>query len=66
MKYKTIQDLEAIDFLNLPQQQRLNIILSIVDNSEHIKDFINYFPKEDMKILKEQAIQETQKYKYEE
>lgn len=65
MKLKTIQDLEAIDFLNLPQKERLDIILNIVDNSNDINDFINYFPKEDIKVLKEQAIKETQKYMYE-
>ena len=65
MKLKTIQDLEAIDFLNLPQKERLDIILNIVDNSNDINDFINYFPKEDIEVLKEQAIKETQKYMYE-
>jgi hypothetical protein len=65
MKLKTIQDLEAIDFLNLPQKERLDIILNIVDNSNDINDFINYFPKEDINVLKEQAIKETQKYMYE-
>jgi hypothetical protein len=65
MKLKTVQDLEAIDFLNLPQKERLDIILNIVDESGDITDFINYFPKEDIKVLKENAIKETQEYMYE-
>ena len=36
MMYKTIEDLEAINFQKLEQENRLKIILQIVDESNDI------------------------------
>ena len=60
--YKTIEDLEAINFQKLEQENRLNIILQIVDESNDIRDFKDYFLKEDMYILRKRNKQETINY----
>ena len=62
MMYKTIEDLEAINFQKLEQENRLNIILQIVDESNDIRDFKDYFLKEDMYILRKRNKQETINY----
>jgi len=62
MMYKTIEDLEAINFQKLEQENRLQIILQIVDESNDIRDFKDYFLKEDMDILRRRNKQETIKY----
>lgn len=60
--YKTIEDLEAINFQKLEQENRLKIILQIVDASNDIRDFKDYFLKEDMDILRKRSKQETINY----
>jgi len=60
--YKTIEDLEAINFQKLEQENRLQIILQIVDVSNDIRDFKDYFLKEDMDILRKRNKKETIKY----
>ena len=60
--YKTIEDLEAINFQKLEQENRLKIILQIVDESNDIRDFKDYFLKEDMDILRKRSKQETINY----
>ena len=60
--YKTIEDLEAINFQKLEQENRLKIILQIVDASHDIRDFKDYFLKEDMDILRKRSKQETINY----
>jgi len=60
--YKTIEDLEAINFQKLEQEDRLKIILQIVDESNDIRYFKDYFLKEDMNILRKRSKQETKKY----
>lgn len=62
MMYKTIEDLEAINFQKLEQENRLKIILQIVDASNDIRDFKDYFLKEDMDILRKRSKQETINY----
>ena len=62
MMYKTIEDLEAINFQKLEQENRLKIILQIVDESNDIRDFKDYFLKEDMDILRKRSKQETINY----
>jgi len=62
MMYKTIEDLEAINFQKLEQEDRLKIILQIVDESNDIRYFKDYFLKEDMNILRKRSKQETKKY----
>ena len=51
MTYKTIEDLEKINFKQLPQDERLTIILAIVDESNDIRQFNEYFSPEDIKVL---------------
>jgi hypothetical protein len=60
--YKTIEDLEAVNFQKLEQEDRLNIILKIVDESNDIRNFKDYFLKEDMDILRKRNRQETISY----
>ena len=60
--YKTIEDLEAINFQKLEQEDRLQIILQIVDESNDIRDLKDYFLKEDMDILRRRNKQETISY----
>ena len=60
--YKTIEDLEAINFQKLEQENRLKILLQIVDASNDIRDFKDYFLKEDMDILRKRSKQETINY----
>jgi predicted esterase YcpF (UPF0227 family) len=60
--YKTIEDLEKINFKQLTQDERLVIILEIVDESNDIRNFMDYFSKEDIKILMERTKQETINY----
>lgn len=62
MTYKTIEDLEKINFKQLPQDERLTIILSIVDESNDIRQFNEYFSPEDIKVLKDAAKKEINKY----
>lgn len=59
--YKTIEDLEKINFKQLTQDERLVIILEIVDESNDIRNFMDYFSKEDIKILMERTKHETTK-----
>ena len=60
--YKTIEDLETINFKKLEQEDRLKIILQIVDESNDIVKFSDYFLKEDMDILRKRNKKETIKY----
>ena len=53
MTYKTIEDLEKINFKQLPQDERLTIILAIVDEYNDIQQFNDYFLPEDIQILKD-------------
>lgn len=62
MTYKNIEDLEKINFKQLPQDERLTIILSIVDESNDIRQFNEYFSPEDIKVLKDAAKKEINKY----
>lgn len=62
MTYKTIEDLEKINFKQLPQDERLTIILSIVDGYNDIRQFKDYFSPEDIKVLKDTTIKEINKY----
>ena len=62
--YKTIEDLEAINFQKLEQEDRLQIILKIVDESNDIRKFSDYFLKEDMDILRKRNKKETIKYNW--
>lgn len=62
MTYKTIEDLEKINFKQLPQDERLTIILAIVDESNDIRQFNEYFSPEDIKVLKDAAKKEINKY----
>ena len=62
MTYKTIEDLEKINFKQLPQDERLTIILSIVDEYNDIRQFNEYFSPEDIKVLKDAAKKEINKY----
>lgn len=59
--YKTIEDLEKINFKQLSQDERLVIILDIVDESNDITQFKDYFSKEDINILMERTKHETTK-----
>jgi len=51
--YRTIEELESLNFKELPQEERLTIMLSIIDNLDiDISQFKKYFLKEDIDILK--------------
>ena len=62
MTYKTIEDLEKINFKQLPQDERLTIILAIVDEYNDIRQFKDYFSPEDLKLLMDAAKKEINKY----
>lgn len=48
--YNTIEDLEAINFLNLTQEERINIITDILLVND-LDKFKGYLPKEDLEII---------------
>jgi hypothetical protein len=51
--YRTIEELESLNFKELPQEERLTIMLSIIDNQDiDISQFKKYFLREDIDILK--------------
>ena len=56
--------LRSDNFQKLEQENRLKIILQIVDESNDIRDFKDYFLKEDMDILRKRNKQETIKYNW--
>ena len=60
--YKTIEDLDKINFKQLPQDERLTIILAIVDKYNDIRQFKDYFSPEDIKLLKDAAKKEIIRY----
>lgn len=49
---KTIEDLEAINFQLKSQEERLAIILDIVDALKDIRHLKGYLPEEDLNILR--------------
>jgi hypothetical protein len=56
--YKTIQDLEEINFKKLKQEDRLAIMLNIIDNLNDITPFKDYFLNDDLYILREKAFKD--------
>ena len=49
--YNTIEDLEAINFLNLTQEERINIITDILLVNDNLDKFKGYLLKEDLEII---------------
>jgi hypothetical protein len=46
-------DLEKIGFKQMPQDERIKIIMNIIDNSSSPSKFKDYFSSEDMRIIKD-------------
>ena len=52
-EYETPADLEKIGFKQMPQDQRIKIIMDIMDNSSSPSKFMDYFSPDDMRIIKD-------------
>jgi hypothetical protein len=54
-KYESPDDLEKIGFNKMPQEDRLNIIMDIIDNSDSPSKFMSYFSPEDIRAIKDRT-----------
>lgn len=52
-RYDSPADLEKIGFKQMPQDERIKIIMDIIDNSPSPSKFMDYFSSEDMRIIKD-------------
>ena len=54
-EYESTVDLERIGFSKMPQKDRLDIIMNIIDNSKNPSKFMSYFSPEDIRAIKDRT-----------